>query len=307
MAFDLDAFIRRAVAAAAIPFAAGVVASGCGSSTDDCVNRNRANPPPIYVVSELFPDGGLPDGGTDWDTACQTCGGDRCDRLTDAGPPSIRCVRMCLGRRYEGSADSDCGPTLGEYLAAMAQLEAESVAAFERLEMELRAHSASAALTARAAASAADERRHARAISALARKHGGRVRKARVPRLKVRPLEAVLLENVTEGCVREAFGALIGTHQGVHATNAAIAAVMRQVAGDEVRHGQLALDVHDELAPRLSTAARAELQRAAISELQSLGSPPRPPPFARDLGLPNASTYARMAQSFRAAVEPALS
>ncbi len=83
-----------------------------------------------------------------------------------------------------------------------------------------------------------------------------------MPPRRSRSLEAIALENVSEGCVRELFGALVATFQGVHARDPEVRRVMRRIAHEETRHAALSLEVQRWLEQRLDRAAR-ELVRAA--------------------------------------------
>lgn len=177
------------------------------------------------------------------------------------------------------------GSGVGGELATMAELEAASVPAFDRLARELAAHGGPAELVRRAGMAMRDEGRHARAIGALAAQHGATPRSISVAELPLRPLEAIAIENAVEGCVREAYGALVATYQA-EAAEPALRATFRAIARDERRHAALAEDVHAWIVGALAPASRAavELARAAArAELRaSLGTSPACEP----LGVP---------------------
>jgi hypothetical protein len=196
-------------------------------------------------------------------------------------------IRHNCGRRPEalelvGAAP---GSDVGGELATMAELEAASVPAFDRLARELAAHGAPAELVRRAGMAMRDEVRHARAIGALAAQHGATPRSISVAELPLRSLEAIAIENAVEGCVREAYGALVATYQA-EAAEPALRATFRAIARDERRHAALAEDVHAWIVGALAPASRAaiELARAAArAELRaSLGASPACEP----LGVP---------------------
>lgn len=115
------------------------------------------------------------------------------------------------GRRPAGFLDCPSpGSGPGAYFATLARLEAASVPAFLALRRELRAHRAPAPLLRAAARAAADEVRHARAMTALARRFGARVfNPPPPPPAPPRPLLDVAAENAREGCVRETYGAAL--------------------------------------------------------------------------------------------------
>ncbi|MDQ3370499.1 MAG: ferritin-like domain-containing protein, partial [Myxococcota bacterium] len=72
---------------------------------------------------------------------------------------------------------------------------------------------------------------------------GCTLRSVAVPALPCRSLAAIAHENAIEGCVREAYGALVATYQAERAAPA-LRAVFRRIAADERRHAALAEDVH---------------------------------------------------------------
>ncbi|MBK8265229.1 MAG: hypothetical protein IPK80_28350 [Nannocystis sp.] len=85
----------------------------------------------------------------------------------------------CEGRRpldHVEAADEGCADPLGRYFAAVAYLEASSVAAFEELAGWLTERGAPLELVRRCEAAAADERLHTRWMTRLAEQHGGRRR-----------------------------------------------------------------------------------------------------------------------------------
>ncbi len=179
------------------------------------------------------------------------------------------------GRRPEGlHLDGACADPddVGGQLAAMAELEAASVPAFERLSRELAAHGAPAALVRRARAAMRDEVRHARAMTRLAARYRSTPRAIDVPDLPIRTLDAIARENVIEGCVREAYGALVATYQAETAAPE-LRAAFRAIAADERRHAALAEDVDAWILRRLDGAARAEVEDArAAAETQLVAS-----------------------------------
>lgn len=157
-------------------------------------------------------------------------------------PKSNTCA---IGRRPAGlvEMDASCTDLVGAFFARAAQLEAASVDAFRVLQRELRAHGAPRGLLARATRAANDEIAHARMTAAIARRFGGRFAKPRVEPREVRSLEEIALENATEGCVNETYGALVATFQARVAGDPRVRAAMARIARDETRHAALARDV----------------------------------------------------------------
>ncbi len=199
------------------------------------------------------------------------------DVVVQQGDPN--CVS---GRRPEGlvRAARRCTNAVGAFFAECAHLEAASVVAFERLGRELEAHGAPARLVKAAERARADEVRHARTTTVLARRYGAEPEPVVVVDRAVRPLLEIALENATEGCVRETFGALVAMHQREHAGDSRVVAAMRQIARDETRHAALAWDVAEWLDSRLSTderrkvsAARAEASSTLRRELAAAIAP----------------------------------
>jgi len=152
------------------------------------------------------------------------------------------CGRRPEGLRFAGPASTD-PDEIGAQLAAMAELEAASVPAFERLARELAMHGAPDDLVRRAQAAMRDEVRHATAMTALAARFGHVPRAVDAPQLPCRPLAAIARENAIEGCVREAYGALVVTYQAESAMPE-LRTAFRAIARDERRHAALAEDVH---------------------------------------------------------------
>ena len=197
-------------------------------------------------------------------------------------------VRHNCGRRFEGLelAAPACDDP-GAQLAAMAELEAASVPAFERLARELATWDAPAELVRRAWLAMRDEVRHARVMTTLANRYGHVPRAIAVPPLPCRSLEAIAHENAIEGCVREAYGALVATYQAERAC-AELAPAFRAIAVDERRHAELAEDVHAWVLPRLDAASRDAIERArslATAELRASLTTSR---ACSELGLPSA-------------------
>jgi hypothetical protein len=206
--------------------------------------------------------------------------------------------RHNCGRRFEGLEldDPECDEP-GAQLAAMAELEAASVPAFERLARELAMWGAPQDLVQRARLAMHDEIRHAGVMTKLARRYGRVPREITVPPLPCRSLVAIAHENAIEGCVREAYGALVATYQAERASPE-LRVAFGAIAVDERRHAELAEDVHTWILGRLEAAPREVLERArtrAEAELRASITTSR---ACRELGLPSGRDAVAMCDAY---------
>jgi hypothetical protein len=198
----------------------------------------------------------------------------------------------CVGRRPEQlRADPGRGrTTVGARLASLAQLEAASVPAFTSLAADLREHGAPRSLRLAARRARADEVRHALAMRRHARRHGGVPRSPQASPRRSRSLVDIAIENAREGCVREAYGAVVARFQATRAGDVVLRRALEVIAGDEAKHATLALRVDAWARRRLGPADRARVEtarREAIAELRAqlvLDDPG--PEVAAALGLP---------------------
>jgi hypothetical protein len=129
-------------------------------------------------------------------------------------------------------------------------------------------------------------------MRALAARHGVSSAPVVVTNDRARDLEAIAHENAVEGCVSETFGAVLGAWQAEHASDAEVAAALREIAPDELRHAALAWNVAAWIEPRLSPDARARVEAARADAIATyLQNTPILPeaPIANALGLPNAA------------------
>ena len=237
-----------------------------------------------------------------------------CQVIDDAGVSLMECVPDCTGRRPaglvgtfdpEGRGEGAHPPSrshgllLGEYFAQMARLEAASVDAFRHLRRELVAHRAPRRLIRAAERAARDEVRHARMTHALALRYGANRVVAQVRRQPVRTLEEIAVENAVEGCVREAFGALVAHWQSVAALDRVVRRAMARIASDETRHAALAFQVDAWLGSRLDATARARVQSAKAQAASALVlNAPIPSVVRAELGLPSAAQSRDLAEQF---------
>lgn len=167
------------------------------------------------------------------------------------------------------AGDRQRGPDhrLGALLAEFAYLEAASIFAFHELATQLEHFGAPSELIARCRAAAEDERRHANVLGTLA---GVSPIEPRVQARRQPNLFEFARHNAVEGCVLESFAALLACVRAESAADPAIRAAYREIADDELRHGQLAWDIHAWVCTRLDPAAYQEVlaERArALAEL----------------------------------------
>ncbi len=186
-------------------------------------------------------------------------------------PGNPKCI---VGRRPSGLVSlegTSSSASIGRYLAAAAQLEAASVASFQKLARELECHGAPARLVRKAIRSAADEVRHAERTWEIAARFGATFAAPVIAPTPVRDLLEVALENRVEGCVRETYGALLAHHQAAYALEGELQALMQAIAGDETRHAALSWEVDEWVSSRLTgpeQEALQDAQRAAIAALR---------------------------------------
>ena len=198
--------------------------------------------------------------------------------------PQYNCGRQPEGLRL--TRDSAHSSREGAVLAQMAELEAASVPAFQRLARELEAHGAPSELAERATRAAGDEVRHTRILRRLAQAHGGRMGKPTHAKLVVRDLLPIAIENAVEGCVREAYGALVASLQAERAAPH-LRADFGEIARDEREHAALAEDVDKWLAEQLDGAARAQISAARTRAKQELRAALEQATECPSLGLPD--------------------
>ncbi|MEO0324706.1 MAG: ferritin-like domain-containing protein [Myxococcota bacterium] len=199
-----------------------------------------------------------------------------------------------IGRRPEGllpHALRAPRASLGRELAEMAHLEASAVVAFDILAEELEALGAPLALVREAKRAALDEVRHAREVTDHARRFGAEPAPVEHAPRPLRELAALALDNATEGCVRETFGALMGHRQALQAADPGLARTMKGIAVDETRHAALSWKIHGWAMERLDAATVEDIERAMKREVSSLRASARRAPaadVADALGLPDA-------------------
>lgn len=178
-------------------------------------------------------------------------------------------TQICAGRRPLPDTVVETART-STWCSAVARLEALSVIAFVQMRRELIALSAPRALVARVTAAIDDELRHAQLMGDLAASRGG-VR----PRVvgcagALRGALALAEDNIVEGCVREAWGALVATWQGVNARTPELRALFAAIAEDETEHAALSFDVRRWLSTQLDDDTNAMLEQRRRQALDAL-------------------------------------
>jgi len=173
---------------------------------------------------------------------------------------------LCAGKVVRSLA----ARPIGSFFAAMARLEAAAVAAFERLAAELTVHGAPPSMVAAADRSRIDEVRHARAAAHLARRSGAIPSAPRITPAPVRSLLEVALDNATEGCVNETYGAAVAHYQARTASDPLVRATLARIAQDETRHAALSWSVAEWLEPHLSRIERNRVARAIGTAFERL-------------------------------------
>jgi hypothetical protein len=300
------------------------MSSTCGCEPTDYEARSSA-PSRCDALSPLLDENGL----LSADKCEELCNvsGDiiSCEIDTDAGTaPScsgtensstavtISCLSLetalCEGRRDAGRTRRavGMGPTpLGAWLARATHTEAASVLAFCRLRRELAAHGAPRELCRRALHAAAEEVQHARSMARLAVAHGGRTRHIRYETANgIRSLLHVAQENAVEGCVNETFAALMAVHQASAAADEPLRNVLQKIAREEVRHAELAWDIHAWALSQLTRSESRRVERSLAEAAERLVSSSAiadgDDTTLRELGLPDPARKRRLAKALHA-------
>ena len=170
---------------------------------------------------------------------------------------------------------------------------------FRLLAQDLQLLGAPQALIERARSAAADEVVHTNLMNHLAAAHGGVSRAVPFRPVPQRSLFELALENAEEGCTKETFAALVALHQASYATDHEVASCMKRIAQDELRHGQLAWDLHQWFLSQLPSLEAEQLEQAMLRSLQNLSTVPFRNPMneqdSRRLGLPSKAMLPRLA------------
>jgi hypothetical protein len=177
---------------------------------------------------------------------------------------------FCTGRRPLGHRElTFAHRSRAAWFAEQAYLERASITAFHELATWLADRGAPAELIERCRAAATDEVVHADRMAAHAERDGHEVPLA-IAEPGPDDLLTVALHNAVEGCVRESFGALLGAHQARTCEDAELRELFSRIADDELRHGQLAWDLHAYFQAQLDAAGRAQVEAAQLAALDKL-------------------------------------
>jgi hypothetical protein len=184
-------------------------------------------------------------------------------------------IQGCAGRRptcLVPAPPSAAASALGRYFAGLAHLESAAVVAFAILERELGEHDAPAELIAAARKALGDEVRHADIMGRLAQRFAAKPAPVELEKRKRRCLLEIALENATEGCVRETYGALSAHYQATAADDPELRGAWAIIAPEETEHAELAHALHRWLMPKLSEDERQGVVSALRETLQALSS-----------------------------------
>lgn len=229
-------------------------------------------------------------------------------QVIDGGTHQVRegdnnCIE---GRRPANLASTGVSwlSSLGACFSEIAYMEAAAVLAFDVLEGQLRDLGAPAALLERAARAKADEVAHAAITERLAHRFG---QSPKIPRIDgsaahsvETPLFRFALENAVEGCVREAYGAVVAAYQGASASDPEVRAAFAQIALDEAEHAELSFDIDAWVTPLLDAGQRRRIEAAktqAWIDLAAACDVEPAPEVVRVAGIPTArEAHALLAQ-----------
>jgi hypothetical protein len=219
-------------------------------------------------------------GGGDYDAmlSCMAVGADGSLPTWDAAQTEVMVMceveyrepGFCTGRRPLAHRElTFVHRSRAAWFAEQAYLERASITAFCELATWLADRGAPAELIERCRAAAADEVVHAERMAAHAEREGHEVP---LPIAEPGPedLLAIALHNAVEGCVRESFGALLGAHQARACEDAELRELFASIAADELRHGQLAWDLHAYFWGQLDAGGRAQVEAAQLAALDEL-------------------------------------
>ncbi len=191
---------------------------------------------------------------------------------TAVGEPVVT-SQGCAGRRptcLVAAPPSSARLALGRYFAGLAHLESAAVVAFAILERELSEQRAPLDLVEAARKALGDEVRHADVMARLARRFEATPAPVELKRRQRRSLLEIALENATEGCVRETYGALQAHYQATVADDPEVRGAWAIVAPEETEHAELSHALHRWLMPQLSEEERAQVEGAMRETLRAL-------------------------------------
>ena len=207
------------------------------------------------------------------------------------------------GRIPEGFA-----PRMLSTWVSIARCEAAAAVAFHRMVQELVAFSAPCMLVEGAQNAAREEKQHAAHAYALAKERGASAHELssiyeQKTAFESRSLLDFALENVSEGVVRESFGAMLNAHQATQASESSVCAFYTQITEDELGHAALSMRVHAWAMSQLSEADRTTVRAALRQAVATLQGQAREQVFDSDrtaLGLPTQATQLQILSTLSA-------
>ena len=148
--------------------------------------------------------------------------------------------------------------------------EASSVAAFLQIRTELDAFGAPQELIDRCLKAACDEVAHAKAMRQICLQHGGSLSKLEFGSLPSRSIFEFAIDNIEEGCVGEAYAAMCVLFQSQQLPPSDTKKLLQKIAEDELKHVELAYDIHTWCCSQLSLVEQQVLlvkQRKAFDRI----------------------------------------
>jgi len=246
-------------------------------------------------------DASVPDDASASDAAAATDADADASATSPACPKrvaTITCTPFCYGGRGTSGVGmrSPRGDSEGAHFAQMAELEAISVLAFARMATELEELGAPPALVASARRASSEESAHAAAMADLAATRGAAVlRPPPQSAFAPRSLFELARENAREGCVREAYGAVLAAFAAVRAEDPAVRAVMARIADEEACHAQLSWELHAWSSSLLTETERATVLAEMAQARKALrGSLCEREGWGKRVGLPSQSESLRL-------------
>ncbi len=285
-----------------------VVTGSTPTSKDECIKLCEAQLTSKYEVV----GGDAAEGGNSYGTGYKANSVKNCE-ANDAGDGKtrIKCEytyqKVCeaAGRLPAGISMDQGSATIehvGDYFARMAYLEEAAVTAFAYLARELEAYDAPERLVNMAKEAIQEEVEHAEMVRALCERYGATAPKVEVEPFQLRSLHEIALDNISEGCVRETYGALQATYQSEHAEDPAVRAVTHRIVFEESRHAMLSWEIAEWLHPQLTQEQQDDCRAAimqTIEELEDAVAQEPPPSLAKVAGLPPAVEAQRMFQTLK--------
>ncbi len=217
-------------------------------------------------------------------------------KATEAGP-ALWCRWFnqpeCIGGRRPAGLRAPTGAFAPDaraaWWAALAHEEAAAVHAFARLLRDLHGLGAPDGLLRATARALADEVHHAAAAARRAHGLGAPIRQPEVAPYAPRDRLAIATENVTAGCVLEAFAALEAVWQAGAARDPVDRQILARIAADEVRHAALSAQLDGWLRAGLTAPERGLVAAAHGHALAALAAQVAQRPTApEDLRAPRA-------------------